>query len=170
MVTGRLPDYRRFHAVSSVFPTQLKFVEITVGCTVISVIGILIVDDHHQFRARLRTLLESVEQWEVCGEAQNGTEGVEKHCQIRPHVTVMDFNMPDINGLMASREILRKHPEATILLLTVFASSQLAVRAKREGIKGLCSKTQIDCITDAIETLLRGETYFPELFAAQAGD
>jgi DNA-binding NarL/FixJ family response regulator len=78
--------------------------------------------------------------------------------------------MPDINGLLASREILRKHSEATILLLTVFASPQLAVRAKREGIKGLCSKTHVDCITDAIEALLRGETYFPESFAAQAGD
>jgi DNA-binding NarL/FixJ family response regulator len=82
----------------------------------------------------------------------------------------MDFNMPGINGLMASREILRKHPEAKILFLTVFASRPLAVRAKREGIKALCSKTQVDCITDAIETLLRGDTYFPESFAAQAGD
>jgi DNA-binding NarL/FixJ family response regulator len=137
---------------------------------VISVIGILIVDDHHQFRAQLRTLLESIEEWQVCAEAQNGMEAVEKHCQHQPHVTVMDFNMPDINGLMASREILRKHPEATILLLTVFVSTQLAVRAKTEGIKGLCSKTQIKCITDAIQTLLRGETYFPESFSAQAGD
>ena len=78
--------------------------------------------------------------------------------------------MPDINGLMASREILRKHPQAAILLLTVFASQQLAVQAKREGIKGFCSKTQIKCITDAIQTLLRGETYFPESFGAPAGD
>jgi len=114
-------------------------------------------------------LLESIQEWQVCGEAQNGTEGIEKHCQIQPDLTV-DFNMPDINGLMASREILRKHPEATILMLTVFASPQLAVRAKGEGIKGLCSKTQVECITDAIETLLRGETYFPESFTAHAGD
>ena len=133
-------------------------------------IRILIVDDHHQFRAQLRVLLESMEEWEVCGEAQNGVEGVEKHCYMQPHVTVMDFNMPDLNGLLASREILRKCPDATILLLTVFASPQLAIRAKREGIKGFCSKTQADCIPVAIQLLLRGETYFPESFAAQAGD
>jgi DNA-binding NarL/FixJ family response regulator len=128
------------------------------------VVRILIVDDHNQFRAQLRTLLESIEEWQVCGEAQNGVEAVEKHCDIQPHVTVMDFNMPDINGLLASREIIRKCPEAAILLLTVFASAQLAARAKREGIKGFCSKTEVDCITLAIQTLLRGETYFPKPF------
>ena len=135
-----------------------------------SLIRILIVDDHNQFRAQLKTLLESIEEWQVCGEAQNGAEAVEKHWNIQPHVTVMDFNMPDINGLLASREIIRKCPEAAILLLTVFASPQLSARAKREGIKGFCSKTEVDCITLAIQTLLRGETYFPEHFTAQAVD
>jgi len=135
-----------------------------------SLIRILIVDDHHQFRARLRSLIESIEDWEVCAEAQNGVEAVEKHWYIQPHVTVMDFNMPDLNGLLASREILRKSPDATILLLTVFASPQLAIRAKREGIKGFCSKIEVDSIPVAIQALLRGETYFPESFAAQAGD
>jgi DNA-binding NarL/FixJ family response regulator len=135
----------------------------------VPLIRILIVDDHHQFRAHLRTLLESIEEWQVCGEAQNGVEALEKHCRIQPHVTVMDFNMPELNGLHASREILRECPEATILLLTVFASAQLAVRAKREGIKGFCSKTQSDCITLAIQSLLRGETYFPESFSMTVG-
>ncbi|HEV7512278.1 MAG TPA: response regulator transcription factor [Candidatus Acidoferrum sp.] len=131
-------------------------------------IRILIVDDHHQFRARLKTLLESIEGWEVCAEAQDGVEAVEKHCSVRPHVTVMDFNMPQLNGLLASREILRKFPDATILLLTVFASPQLLVRAKGEGIKGFCSKTEVDCITLAIGSLLKGGTYFPESFTASA--
>lgn len=133
-------------------------------------IRILIVDDHRQFRAQLRALLESIGEWEVCAEAQNGVEAIEKHGHIQPHVTVMDFNMPDLNGLLASREILRICPDAAILLLTVFASPQLAIRAKREGIKGFCSKIAVDCIPSAIQSLLRGETYFPEAFAAQAGD
>jgi DNA-binding NarL/FixJ family response regulator len=133
-----------------------------------SLIRILIVD-HNQFRAQLKTLLESIEEWQVCGEAQNGAEAVEKHCNVQPHVTVMDFNMPDINGLLASLEILRKCP-AAILMLTVFATAQLAARAKREGIKGFCSKREVDCITIAIQTLLRGETYFPEYFTAQSVD
>jgi DNA-binding NarL/FixJ family response regulator len=134
------------------------------------VIRILIADDHHQFRTQLKVLLESVEEWQVCGEAHNGVEAIEKHRHTEPHVTVMDFNMPELNGLLASREILRKCPEANILLVTVHASDQLAQRARIEGIKGYCPKTQADCITLAIESLLRGETYFPESFMAQAGD
>jgi DNA-binding NarL/FixJ family response regulator len=77
--------------------------------------------------------------------------------------------MPELNGLYAARAILRKCPDAAILLLTVFATAQLAVQAKRAGIKGCCSKTQVDCITLAIQSLLRGETYFPESFAASSG-
>lgn len=135
-----------------------------------SLARIFIVDDNHGFRAQLRSLLESVEEWEVCGEAENGWEAIEKHSSIQPHVTVMDFNMPELNGLHASRAILRKCPDARILLLTVFASSELVSQAKREGIKGFCSKIQINCITQAIKSLLRGESYFPESFAASAGD
>jgi DNA-binding NarL/FixJ family response regulator len=131
---------------------------------------ILIVDDHHHYRAQLRQLIESEADWEICGEAADGKEAIEKHSSIQPHVTVMDFNMPRLNGLDASRAILQKFPEAPILLLTIFASSQLTILAKKHGIKGFCSKVQIDCITAAIKALLRGESYFPESFAASAGD
>jgi DNA-binding NarL/FixJ family response regulator len=131
---------------------------------------ILIVDDHHHFRVHLRNLLESVEEWEVCAEAENGKEAVEKHSSAQPHVTVVDFNMPVLNGLDASRAILRKCTDAPILLLTVFASSQLATQAKRHGIKGFCSKMQIDCITAAIKALLRGDPYFSGSFATSACD
>ena len=133
-------------------------------------VRILIADDHRQFRTGLKGLLESVEEWQVCGEAQNGLEAIEMHYHLQPHVTVMDFNMPELNGLLASREILRKYPDAIILMLTVFDSAQLAARARTEGIKGFCSKTEPKYITLAIETPLRGETYFPDSFIAQAGD
>jgi DNA-binding NarL/FixJ family response regulator len=133
-------------------------------------IRILIVDDHGHYRAQLRTLLESEPEWEICGEAADGKEAIEKHSAIQPHVTVMDFNMPKLNGLDASRAILQKWPDAPILMLTVFASSQLTFQAKKHGIKGFCSKVQIDCILAAIKALLRGESYFPESFAASAGD
>jgi DNA-binding NarL/FixJ family response regulator len=131
---------------------------------------ILIVDDHDQYRAQLRSLIEAEAEWEICGEAADGKEAVEKHSSIQPHVTVMDFNMPRLNGLDASCAILRKCPDAPILLLTIFFSSQLAIQAKKRGIKGFCSKVQIECITAAIKALLRGESYFPESFAASAGD
>ena len=68
----------------------------------VSVVRILIVDDHNQFRAQLKSLLESVNEWQVCSEAKNGTDAVEEYCHLQPDVTVMDFNMPEPNGLLAS--------------------------------------------------------------------
>jgi DNA-binding NarL/FixJ family response regulator len=79
----------------------------------LSLIRILIVDDHHHhFRAKLRALLESVEKWQVRAEAENGRQAIEKHCSVQPHVAVMDFSMPELNGLHASRAILLKCPSA----------------------------------------------------------
>lgn len=85
-------------------------------------------------------MLESVEEWQVCGEAKNGVDAVEKHYHVQPDTTVMDFNMAGLNGLLASREILRKYPDATILMLTGFDSQMLAARAKTEGISGVLFK------------------------------
>ncbi|MDP9161566.1 MAG: response regulator transcription factor [Acidobacteriota bacterium] len=129
---------------------------------------IFIVDDHEPFRKKLRLLIEAQEDWEVCCEAADGTEAVDKHCSVKPHLTIMDFNMPGLDGLRASRKILANCPKATILMITVFASRQLADEAKRVGIKGFCSKINVDCITEAITTVLAGKTYFPESFL-QAG-
>ena len=76
---------------------------------------IFIVDDHKQFRRKLRSLVETHSDWVVCCEAADGLEAVEKHGSVAPHVTVMDFSMPVLDGLKASRLILVKHPDATIL-------------------------------------------------------
>jgi DNA-binding NarL/FixJ family response regulator len=122
---------------------------------------IFIVDDHKQFRGKLRSLVETHRDWVVCCEAADGLEAVEKHGSVAPHVTVMDFSMPVLDGLKASRLILVKHPDATILMVTVTVSPQLAHEAKKAGIKGFCHKEHGHCIIDAIEALLRGETYFP---------
>jgi DNA-binding NarL/FixJ family response regulator len=70
--------------------------------------------------------------------------------------------MPVLDGLKASRQILTKNPDAPILTVTVFKSSQLADEAKRAGIKGFGSKIHIDCITGAIQALLAGRTYFTQ--------
>jgi DNA-binding NarL/FixJ family response regulator len=123
---------------------------------------IFIVDDNTEFRRHLRTLIESQDDWKVCCEAADGSEAVEKYGTANPQLTVMDFNMPGLDGLKASREILTKNPDAPILMVTVFNSSQLAKEAKRAGIKGFCSKIHIDCITEAIRALLQGRTYFTD--------
>jgi DNA-binding NarL/FixJ family response regulator len=121
---------------------------------------IFIVDDHDQFRKQLRSLIESRGDWQVCCEAADGNEAVIKHGPANPNVTIMDFHMPGLDGLRASRRILADNPGAAILMITVFASEQLAEQAKRAGIKGFCSKNKASSIVSAIEALLRGETYF----------
>ena len=125
-----------------------------------SLAQILIVDDHDVFRKQLRRLVENQSDWAVCAEADNGILAVDQHRKNNPHLTIIDFNMPGLDGLKASREILKEHPDAVVLMVTVFASGQLADEAKRAGIKGFCSKGQVEGIVRAIETLLRGETYF----------
>ena len=129
---------------------------------------LLIVDDNEEFRKVLRILIESRQGWSVCCEAVHGGEAVEKHSQTNPCLTVMDFSMPVLDGLAASRQILSKNAEAKILMVTVFTSVQLIAEVKRAGIRGLCSKTNTDCITEAIEALLQVQTYFHSAVQANA--
>ena len=96
----------------------------------------------------------------VCCEAASGKEAVEKHSR-EAQVTLMDFNMPGMDGLKASRLILLKCPDASILMVTVFWSAQLCDEARKAGLKGVCSKSESESIIEGIQTLLRGETFFP---------
>jgi DNA-binding NarL/FixJ family response regulator len=123
---------------------------------------IFIVDDDDHIRRQLRRLIEMQPDWLVCSEAVNGKEAVEKHPR-DANVTLMDFNMPGMDGLKASRLILLKCPDASILMVTVFWSPQLCDEARKAGLKGVCSKSESEHILEGIETLLRGETYFPTL-------
>jgi DNA-binding NarL/FixJ family response regulator len=122
--------------------------------------NILIVDDHDHIRRQLRRLIETHQDWVVCCEAVSGKDAVKKHSH-EAHVTLMDFNMPEMDGLKASRLILLKCPDALILMVTVFWSAQLCDEAQKAGLKGVCSKSESDRILEGIETLLRGETFFP---------
>jgi DNA-binding NarL/FixJ family response regulator len=122
--------------------------------------NIFIVDDHDHIRRQLRRLIEMHQDWVVCREAANGKEAVEKHSH-EAHVTLMDFKMPEMDGLKASRLILLKCPDASILMVTVFWSTQLCDEARKAGLKGVCSKSESERIIEGIETLLRGETFFP---------
>jgi DNA-binding NarL/FixJ family response regulator len=87
-------------------------------------------------------------------------KAVEKHPR-EAHVTLMDFNMPEMDGMKASRLMLLKSPDASILMVTVFWSRQLCEEARNAGLKGVCSKVESERILEGIDTLLRGETYFP---------
>jgi DNA-binding NarL/FixJ family response regulator len=123
---------------------------------------ILLVDDHNLMRQQLCQTIQKRERWEVCGEAADGLEAVYKRSVLKPHLTVMDYQMPLLDGLQASRLILKQHPSAGILMITVSASRQLMAEAKIAGLRGFCSKSDVDGFFEAVETILRGETYFSE--------
>jgi DNA-binding NarL/FixJ family response regulator len=122
---------------------------------------ILVVDDNPSVRRYLRGVLEEHEDWRVCDEARNGQEAVERFQLVRPDVVVLDFQMPEMNGLDAARIITKLSPQTPILMVTLYLSKQLSEEARKAGIRGTCAKADIGSVVDAVGALLREETYFP---------
>jgi len=124
-------------------------------------VRIFLVDDNATVRSHLRAMLEQRPEWVVVGEASNGRDAVKAFHEHKPDVTVMDFMMPEMDGLEAARKLRQQEPEAPILMVTVDPSQQLETEAKKAGIKGVCPKAHVWSLLAAIEALLRGRTYFP---------
>jgi DNA-binding NarL/FixJ family response regulator len=115
---------------------------------------ILVVDDHAVVRRGVRSLLESHEGWEVCGEATTGREAVEQSRQLRPDVVVMDLSLPELNGLDATRQILKDGPGIEVLVLTMHHSEELARDVLRAGARGYIMKSDADeNLIAAVDTL-----------------
>src|SRR5213594_4855741 len=88
-------------------------------------VRILVADDHQVVRTGLRALLESKTGWQVCAEASNGREAVEKAGQLKPDVAVLDIGMPLLNGVEATRQIRKLSPHTEVLILTMHDSEVL---------------------------------------------
>ena len=122
---------------------------------------VLIVDDHEVVRRGLRALIESHPGWEVCGEAATGREAVEKATKFKPNMVVMDIAMPELNGLEATRQILKAAPRTPVLILTVYESEQVVREVFEAGAQGLVLKSDAgrDLVT-AIEALGQHKVFF----------
>ncbi len=105
---------------------------------------ILVVDDHAVVRRGVRSLLESRDGWEVCGEATTGRDAVEQSRRLRPDVVVMDLSLPELNGLDATRHILKDAPETEVLVLTMHQSEELARDVLQAGARGYVLKSDAD--------------------------
>lgn len=123
-------------------------------------VRILVVDDNPTVRHYLRAILEQQSAWRVW-EARTGEEALRSVETVSPDVVLLDFRMPDLNGLDVARQISKQRPEMPILLVTVYLSGQLAAEAKAAGVRGACAKSDIGSVVQAVEALLHNETYFP---------
>jgi len=123
-------------------------------------IRILIADDSTMVRRALRSLVEQDADWEVCGEAIDGGEVVQRTMETHPDLIVLDFQMPVMNGLQAAREIAKVAPDVPVLLCTAHLSLNLMGEARRVGIQGAVSKSRAGDIVRGIKALLRRESFF----------
>ena len=121
---------------------------------------ILIADDSPPVRRGLRTLLGLNSEWQVCGEAVDGADAVEKAHQLAPDLILMDFSMLRMDGVQAAREIAKSGTDTPILLFTLNISTQIMEIARNSGLRGAISKSEISKLPYAIRALQRGETFF----------
>jgi DNA-binding NarL/FixJ family response regulator len=122
---------------------------------------ILIADDHEVVRRGLCALLQAHEGWEVCGEAADGREAVEKAKQLKPDIVILDIGMPNLNGLAATRQLADFDPNCKIIVLTITDSDHVIREALNAGARGFVLKS--DAVRDlvaAIEALQRGQMFF----------
>jgi DNA-binding NarL/FixJ family response regulator len=123
-------------------------------------IRILIADDNALIRGGLQRLLQSHEDWEVCGEARDGLEAVDKSRELEPDIVVLDFLMPGKNGIEAAKEISDTQPGTRILMWTMYLTNELCDTARRAGVRGVLSKGDVGELFSGMETLLGGGTFF----------
>ncbi len=123
---------------------------------------IIIVDDDYLVGTSLKTILEAEGGIEVAAVGRDGTEAISLYEEHNPDVLLMDIQMQELGGLEAAEDILRRHPEAKILLLTTFSDDEYIVKAIRLGAKGYILKQNFEALLPAIHAVMGGQTVFGE--------
>ena len=122
----------------------------------------MLVDDHQVVRRGVAGVIgDARPEWEVCGEASTGREAVAAAARLKPDVVVMDISMPDMNGLEATREILKNNPGTEVLILSVHESEQMVHDVLSAGARGYILKQDAgnDLIT-ALEAVRQHKLFF----------
>ena len=126
-------------------------------------IRIIIADDHQLFRNGLKILLNAFPEFEVAGEASNGVEFLKILKNTRAEVALMDINMPEMDGIDATREGLKINPEIKIIALSMYGEEEYYYKMVDAGAKGFLLKdSDISEVKEAILTIVKGGSYFSQ--------
>jgi DNA-binding NarL/FixJ family response regulator len=129
-------------------------------------IRLVIADDHPFYREGIRTMLRTLPDITVIGEATNGNEVIARVFEQQPDVILMDVKMPELNGIEATRHILRTSPKISILVVTMFEDDDSVFAAMRAGARGyLLKDADQDELARAIRAVNRGEAIFSPMIA-----
>jgi two-component system, NarL family, response regulator NreC len=122
---------------------------------------VLIVDDEPIVRRDIADLIKRHDDLEICGEAANGEEAIEKALILKPHLVLIDITMPTMSGLDAAQRILWALPTTAVIFITNHDDPQILAEAKRLGARGYVSKTALlGGLAKAIDAVRRNQTYF----------
>ena len=121
-------------------------------------VRVLLADDHTLFRQGLRQMLERWPEIEVVGEASNGAEAVDLATRLRPDVVLMDLNMPEMDGVEATRAISAQQPSVQVVVLTMYPQDEHAFEAVKAGARGYLVKTiDVQDLVRGLRSVHRGE-------------
>ncbi len=122
---------------------------------------VLIADDHAVVRRGVRALLESNPRWKICGEVVNGKDAIAKTKQLKPDVIILDISLPDVNGLEATREIVKISPETKVLIFTMHGSEHVVREVLNAGARGYVLKSDADRdLVAALDALSQDQAFF----------
>ncbi len=116
---------------------------------------ILLIDHNPQIRGLLKVLIEAHPGWQVCGEAADGQEGVDKAVALKPDLVIVDFSMPILNGLQVASKILETRPSLPVILCTIHFFPEMVAEAKKVGIREVVNKSDAAAqLLEIMETVL----------------
>jgi two-component system response regulator NreC len=127
-----------YHTVIGVYTSGLQNINVKN-----TIMRILIVDDSEFARTGLKVLLAGRVDCEICGEANDGRQAVIKALALNPDVIILDYSMPDMDGLHVAQEIYKVLPTTLILICTLFPSRELEREAKKYGVRYVISKAEM---------------------------